>query len=342
MPVDIPAYHAAVAGYDWGRALTPARTLADEVTGHDRIDKLRELSNIERHLGDWDAARASMQAAWHHAQSQGLAMHGGQVMHFAAAADVLGLNDLTAAALTHLPAHVETPWNTAIMQRRVDAAQATRIRLRGKQVRILPLGQECLPFNILMKWGFFEFGVDGPFTAGVFPRDCVQLALEDKFAAFLDPEAYRTMRTPQGLDAPLIQRYGCLLNHECGPYYCADGLAETVRLYTTRTQAAQAALTGTAQILFMIERTRFTDLPALLETLFRLYADRHPRVFVLDDGNSEPDETPIDDPRVTILPAPRPSEAYVWHRQDHYSTEEGYAYESPMAAALEKLVAELG
>lgn len=216
-------------------------------------------------------------------------------------------------------------------RRRLSDALKLSEAVRSTPWRIVPVGQECLPFELATRWGLGGLVLEGPFTAGVFFGDGPSLAIEDHFRNFVDPAALRVSKLPSGVEAPTVPAYGALLNHEAGPYWCADDFARLRHLYRERVARFESATSG-SNILFVLDRRYAIDLDRLLRVLWQAVGGRAHRLLVI--GPDLPGDAVDQDGRVIHAKVDRPREKYVWHEASSYNSTRGYEYERQIISAL--------
>jgi len=333
--LDMNALRVAFVGRQWGVVIELCKQLLQSTHQLARYDVMQRLAAAYFSSGDRSTGARQLEETWCYAREADLRLGVGHLLKLGYMAERFGNVPLALEVVSSLPGPVVTPFDSAIIERRLRAAQGYRMALAGKVARVIPLGQECLAFALMSRWGFGEVAVDGPFTAGVFTGDAPALAMSDDFAAFLDPECYTIVHTPSGWDTPVIRRYSTLLNHETGPYFCAGALRPLVRLYTRRVDNLRSTIARGGPILFIVELTPLSRLAALVAAVDAKYPGLNCRFVLIDGEDADRSDDPVwADPRLRVIAAPRDIEGYVWQDPVHFNTQQGFEWEAGIATAL--------
>ena len=235
------------------------------------------------------------------------------------------------------PRSARTEVSRAISER-IAWGKGTRRQLSDIDAPIVPLGQECVPFDLAMRWGLADRVVDGPFTAGVFYGDGPAKLIANEFADLFDPAAHKIARTPSGVEALTLPAYGSFLNHQLGPFWLEDGKARLMALYKERVESFRRAVTA-QRVLFVLDQRYPADLDSWMATLERAVGHDDFRLTVIRFG--EIDGPSPTDPRIDVAVVPKPSEEYVWFDAASYSTPAGLAFERGIVGAMASSLARL-
>lgn len=307
----------------WSQRLPLLERIAETGSPDERREALFWLGNERREAGDWEGSRDATRRLF--ALLEEAQAPADSLPHFAVLADTGGLLDLAIRAEALRGA---VPGREATRRRR-DRALEIRAALAARAPVFLPVGEQCLPFNVLMRWGFARHAPEGPWTACNSRESGTSRALNERLAAFGDPAAYRPLRAPSGVDTPVLPAYGCLFPHEASPHFTADGFMRLAALYARRAATFLDAAAG-GPVVFVVERHPQTDLGRLLAALEGVAPHGRFRLVTLD----HPGTPPADDRRVHPAAVAPPGGGYTWYHADSYDTEAGFAYEEPMARAL--------
>jgi hypothetical protein len=333
-----PSYYDAALASDWGRAIGYAREVCAGQVGGERFVTALALANLMRQAGESECACNQIEKAWASAPSLGRSLSDPRLLQCATLAEMVGLVEISYEAISSMHAATVDPFSSAIMAERLRQAHEYAQALSGRRTRVVPLGEQCLPYSILMRWGFREFSVESPFIAGVFTGAGPALALEDDFGGFCAAEHYKVIRSPEGKEMPTIPRYRASLNHEIGPYFCGGSKEPLVLLYRRRVANFRAAMQAGGPVVLLIERTALADIPCVMAAATAAYPHVNLRFLVFDyeEDEREPDDevAACQDPRLSVLSTPQPCKEYIWHHPEWQNTEIGLAWEAPMAAAL--------
>ncbi len=225
----------------------------------------------------------------------------------------------------------------AIAERRAWGEQ-TRRRFAALHAPIVPLGQECIPFDVAMRWGLADRVVDGPFTAGVFYGDGPAKLIANGFSDLFDPAAHKIARTPSGVEALTLPAYGAFLNHQLGPYWLENDKSRLIDLYRERVTAFAQAV-ASPSVLFVLDQRYPADLDLWAGTLEDIVGQGAFRLLVVRFADIEgPAPT---DPRIDVAVVPKPSADYVWFDAATYSTPAGLMFERGIVGAMASSLARL-
>lgn len=340
-PSPLDRYWAALGAHE----LDEARALGDSLlagsTGVDRAWKLYIRANLARHMSDDELAATLcregcellLDLAAHLPLAPSLCIGMAQQTNLA------GLSRLAREVLDLSAGSEESRAETWIgLRMRLTAAIEIEDALATTNCLIVPIGQECLPYDLGLRWGFSGRLIGGPFTAGVFFGDGPLTAMREDFKAFVDASAYKVVTTPSGEQTPQISKYGAVLNHQRGPFWLADDLKETRALYARRIKTFEESMAHD-RVLFAMDRLYPADVAGLLSELERRRGGRPFKVFALRSDHGDPAGEP-NDPRIVNLSHGRPGGTYVWWKPECYNSDQGLAYERPIAEALLQAVRE--
>lgn len=321
--------------WDWSGRFRILGQLLAQSTGQARRDAQYHYAEALCRSGEWDAGREVVDA-----MAAGLTAAPGPpasfLRHFIGLAEMAGRTGIALAALRMAEAQRSASGTTedaeafAGLRARLERAEAIRAELAGSTTAFIPIGMECLPYNLLMRWGFAEHAVEGPYTAAIAPEEGVSRAIADGFAQFRDPAAYRSIRTPSGHDSPRLPPYGMLMAHESGPYFCEDGFARVAALYARRAERLLAAARG-GRAVFVLERYPPTDLGRIEAAIATAFPALGFRIAAIDytGRGAGPGQ-----PRLRAVPVRKPGPEYVWHTHLAFNTAAGLGFEQPMAEMI--------
>ncbi|HET6377897.1 MAG TPA: hypothetical protein VFG05_06260 [Methylocella sp.] len=217
---------------------------------------------------------------------------------------------------------------------RLKHAQRIHAQCSSLPVRILALGQNCLPDNLIARWGLGALSVEGPFHAGVFRGDGVAKALEEDFSAFFSRASYVVNKTASGVPVALLPAYNTLFNHETGDAWVDGSLMRLRQLYAKRIGNFRDALQQSRKerLLFIHTLLSSASPARLLYALEKIAPGRAKRLVVFDFLNShQGSEDAFPEGARRICTAyPKFDGGYVWHWPHHYDTETGLAFEKSL------------
>ena len=337
--------HSAIARHDW----VAARRLSEDliVTGspEQRVGYYVHAANVAEKTRDYVRERDCALRAhelvvrWWRAASERRAVAPPPRALCFFVANTLHLATEPARALEVLDLYADDGSDRAwtSMRSRLRFASQAAARLEATQVAIIPAGQSCIPENLPKRWGMGRHVVDGPMAGGLFYGDGPAKAMETGFVSFLDPGAYRIVKSQDGLDVPTLPAYDAVLNHEIGSYWTEDGLSRLLALYSRR--IADLETLGTRPLIFFTAARYPLDFARLFEAI-RTFANGRPFRHLIADYSAAGDASrAVSDNAQRVIFSPLPREDYVWHAD--FNSEEGLAFERPIAEALEMLAIEL-
>jgi hypothetical protein len=331
------------AAHDWGVLSERLVAAAADGPPASRVAYLAHLSMVRRVAGDLEGAKASAlqafdllreapQGSFAAGYYQGLAQRLEEAQEPATSLRVLELTETSAS----LPPDLQT------MKRRLRAAIANASELRSSRVRIVALGQNCIPDDLCARWGLAGISVGGPFSAGVFRGDGAAVALETDFASFSHVEDQRVANTAAGLKSLMIPKYQCFLNHEVGPYWF-EGDGERVRTYyLDRIQKFRETLKR-PYVVYVHMRETGSSVARLWALLNKLAPNQRKELLIFDfAGEKAPIEKGLDF-RIRVVPTAMPygTAENVWFRSSSFNSEVGFNWERSLVDTILKSVKRL-
>jgi hypothetical protein len=217
------------------------------------------------------------------------------------------------------------------------------------RVPLLPLGLNCLPWNLPARWGFRSspqaMEAMSPFALAAHHLPVVLAALEEGWAGYAPAAGIHAVTTPSGRRLLRREDGGAVWNHHLGPHWEADGLAALrldLEVLARRFERACAAPGQTLRVGFLVtEQAPDAALAArLLAALRRRVRDGRIGLFILHNP-AEAEVGPAErfPAEAVVLQVPRPHPGYEWHLPAHLDTPEGFGFEHRIAAALRDAIA---
>lgn len=218
------------------------------------------------------------------------------------------------------------------------------------RVPLLPLGLNCLPWNLPARWGFRSAAnameCCNPFALAAHQLPAVLSALEAGWAGYAPAERIRAVATPGGHRLPLRKDGGAVWNHHLGPHWEEDGFAALrleLEVLARRFERVASAPRVPLRVGFLVTTAApdTTLAGRLLAALRRRTRDGRVALFLLHNPpEGEPAEPEPLGPDAVFLQAPNPYPGYQWHLPAHLDSPEGFAFEHRIAATLRDVMAE--
>ncbi|TCZ65905.1 hypothetical protein [Roseicella aquatilis] len=213
------------------------------------------------------------------------------------------------------------------------------------RVPLLPLGLNCLPWNLPARWGFRgaadAMEAFNPFALAAHHLPTVLEALEQGWASYAPPGGIRAIAMPGGQRIPLREDGGAVWNHHVGEAWEAEDFAALrldLRVLARRFERLCAAPRLPLRVAFLLTEQEAPEAaPAgrILAALRRRAPDGRTCLVWLHNppaGEAAAPEPLGPDCVALRLPAPR--RGYQWHLPEHLDSAEGFAFEQRIAAAL--------
>jgi hypothetical protein len=221
------------------------------------------------------------------------------------------------------------------------------------RVPILPLGLNCLPWNLPARWGFRSApnGMDAfnPFALAAHQLPAVLATLDDGWASYAPAGQIRAIATPGGQRILLREDGGAVWNHHLGQHWEEEGFAALrldLDVLARRFERAVAAPRVPLRVCFLVTDREAPDAALagrLLDALRRRARGGRVGLFLLHNpvaGDPAPPQALGPDAVALCVPQPRPG--YQWHLPAHLDSPEGYAFELRIMTALRDAVTAWG
>ena len=226
---------------------------------------------------------------------------------------------------------------------RMEMALLNRQLREAAQTRIIPLGQNCLPYLLGGRWGLIadrdRAEAMTPFDRGAFQKDSVAAVIATDFADFAERDAFEITGSYDGKRMFRQKATGVYFYHERGTYWLNnDGALFFPHLQ--RMIANWRRISHAGPRLFVFCLCGAGDLERLLEVMERrlLGPDAHLLIVdVLQQTHLVPKRE-----NVTYIHAPYPAH-YAWDDFYHQSSARGVGFELNVVNAIfARLVSRLG
>ena len=266
---------------------------------------------------------------------------------FGMAVQILGLLGQTAEIQALLDTAPPAAWSRLppgapeTVRRRLAEAERNRALVQSTGIRVVSLGQHCLPYQLGARWGFSAGPVDAdqmtPFDLGAFSGDSAAVAINTDFGAFADRVQFAPVRNWGGGSMYRHDAAGVHFHHERGPYWLEN---EGARFFARwdRMLHNWRQVSHQGRRLFVFCLVGEGDLNRLAEAADKHLLDRNSRLLVINvlkDQRHGPQHK-----RVAYLHAPYPND-YFWVELHNHASDRGYAFEKTVADAIRAQLMEL-
>ena len=217
---------------------------------------------------------------------------------------------------------------------RIEMAELNRQLLHASDVKVIPIGQNCLPYLLGGRWGMIADRerpeAASPFDRGAFQKDNAAAVIDTDFATFSDRFAFSETGVYDGSRMFRHEASGVYFYHERGPFWMKD---DGARFFSRLEQMIEAwrrtSVAGRRLFVFCLcgEGNLNTLVAAMNRRL--LGPDAH---LLIIDVLQQPHECPTHD-RVTYWHSPYPAD-YAWDNFAHQCAARGVAFELGVVAMI--------
>ncbi len=214
-----------------------------------------------------------------------------------------------------------------------NARDVNRERVRGLNINIISLGYDCLPRTLLTRWGLKMTKNEGelsyPFDLAVHPTPVVSYLLDSNFKNYIDGDIEIVNGVPRNT------KVGVNFNHETGVRFVENNCELLRSKYSARISNFNN-LSSERGCVFVHHVSQEKAIPSLIKSVVKNRREKESNdllIFLKTDsiGFSKTIVESCRSEGVVLLHVPKPSVDYVWHLEEHYSTEEGRLFENGIA-----------
>jgi len=200
-----------------------------------------------------------------------------------------------------------------------------------KDLRVISIGQNCLPYSFAARWGFNQFaGNDVDLTIfdfGGFPNETVGEAIKSNFSKIRDKKNLEILIKPGNEQIAKVRDTQILFVHEKGPYFIKDDLEPLHSFLIEKIDNFQR-LIQSEYVLLIFCIPGSGNLEILLNDLQALLSRPRCRLLILNVTKNEI-FCPVH-PNVSYVHIPYPDN-YLWNVTHHFSSNRGYEFEGTIA-----------
>lgn len=209
---------------------------------------------------------------------------------------------------------------------------------------IISLGDNCLPRNLLTKYGFKKSKAEGelsfPFDLAIHPINTVRKLIENNFADYLTPNNYSIE-----YGHPVHKELGIMFNHERGEFFSDNNYQNLITRYVDRANNFNHAIDSRPSI-FILHCKKTDGINALIKCLKNRLILKNNHLVIVNTGYLSTLENEVDtqsDDTITIhyVNAPFPYDKYVWFSVEDYTSDEGINFEKSIIDNIEYIFSEV-
>ncbi|MEO0684177.1 MAG: DUF1796 family putative cysteine peptidase, partial [Cyanobacteria bacterium J06649_11] len=217
--------------------------------------------------------------------------------------------------------------------------------LAQHSVKVVSLGEDCLPRVISTRWGLKAIRAHGelscPFDLSVHSYRTICELIENDFSGYLSPQNLETQSNSKvhfGIPFVRNKKDDCIFNHERGAYWSQNNFQAFVKRYEKRIENFYQYIDNESVLFVLHDRKGLYDgrLFSILETRFNA-ADF--KLLVLNTSGKTLSFQTVRD-REIIVDLPFPTESYQWSLERFYTSEAGIAFESRVATFMKNAMSE--
>lgn len=211
---------------------------------------------------------------------------------------------------------------------------------------IISLGDNCLPRNIMTKYGLKRTKSKGeltyPFDLSIHPASSVSKLISTSFKDYFDPEQYSIE-----YGHPINKELGIMFNHERDSFFRENNYAQLIARYEKRSNNFTHALDNEHNI-FVLHCSSISGISELLESIRSRnnsqdnLRDNH--LIVIYTGKPDSNITTkfltLSDDKLKIhwINAPLPYQSYCWFKIDDFIDKRGLDFETKIIERLERII----
>ncbi len=217
---------------------------------------------------------------------------------------------------------------------RIEMAELNRQLLDASGVKVIPIGQNCLPYLLGGRWGMIAERerpeAATPFDRGAFQKDNAAAVIESDFATFSDTTAFAETGVYDGSRMFRHEASGVYFYHERGPFWMRDNGAKFFPRLEQMIETWRRT-SSAGRRLFVFCLCGEGNLDTLVAAMDRRLLGPDSHLLIIDVLREPHDCQPHD--HVTYLHAPYPAD-YAWDNFAHQCAARGVAFELSVVAVI--------
>ncbi|MBO1359112.1 hypothetical protein J2D73_04785 [Acetobacter sacchari] len=201
----------------------------------------------------------------------------------------------------------------------------------AKPVKIVSVGQNCLPATVSARWGLSDDPLDFlPYDQSAFPKDSSSEALRADFSIFDDDSNFSARPFGGGIRVPFHSPTGVHFAHNPLPYESYEqSLSDTLGRFRRRIARFREVIKA-SEILYFVNFCGEGNPYYLIDSLRHRFGD-DVNVFLLNTTREKMSFPHNDNVYYKHLPYPQD---YGWNTISDYTSDRGVAFESHVIACL--------
>jgi hypothetical protein len=324
----------AYMSYDWRLAVERFERIRrdfDPLRFHDSLNTVLVQLHCCEMMSDCDSARRLAEAFWPQLRKASFAFRHESLL--------LGTLLPPERRQRHLP------WVSRAAPKRLRENFRKRETMAGRNrdwmrrcasgVKILSLGQNCLPWMLPNRWGLRPDDIDmnplGPFDYFPTIADKAAEALDNDFEPFLREDALEPFVTGTKIPALMNHAMQASFFHETGNWWSEDDWARLKRAYRERIARFRSAVRR-GPVLYVYSIAGAACVERIVDSYARALRDDRSRLLIVN-LLKEPLATPASRPDVRLVNIPYP-EDYTWTHWEEFTSDRGIAFEQEVVREI--------
>jgi tetratricopeptide (TPR) repeat protein len=255
-------------------------------------------------------------------------------------ASIIGMLDLALAAFNQ---RQDKDFANPNLINRFEQAKANQEIIRVSGIRVVSLGDNCLPWMLGNRWGLrdqaYSEAHDSVFNLAQCAVGTPAKILRDQGASLLEFGEFGLGKMPIGSPLPIHLSSGLQFNHQQGSDWMCNDFQRLRTRYKPKVQGLQSILrSGNVVFLHYAERDG-ADLDELVDVVSTAAGGANYHLLIIDPN---PEFRQVrGHAKLTYIHHPLPHDQYVWFRPDDHDSDLGMKYEKVIADATMNLVSRL-
>jgi hypothetical protein len=225
---------------------------------------------------------------------------------------------------------------------RLASANRAWVRQRAPHVKILSLGQNCLPWMLPNRWGLRPEDIDmnpiSPFDYFPSIDDKLVEALDNDFEPFLRESALRPFVTGTKIPALMNDAMQASFFHETGNWWSENNWARLKSAYRERIAKFKNSVRR-GHVLYVYAVCGAACVEKVVDSYERVLHDENSRLLIIN-LLKEPLAVEVNRPHVHAVHIPYP-EDYTWTHWEEFTSDRGIAFELEIVGEIIEQIRQL-
>lgn len=209
----------------------------------------------------------------------------------------------------------------------------------GKPIRVLSLGQSCLPFTVINRWGLNIYAGNHskitPFDLGAFSRNTASTAISSNFESYLKPEDYFEAVNPFGAPQMHHKPSGVHFGHERGRTIIGEDQSKFHTLIKNKVNAFQDAI-ASERCLLVFGIVGAVNLEEFIKEISPSIEKTNHRILVINMTREIINYTSLPT-FLQYVHIPMPYD-YSWNDIHDYASDKGIVFETKISLEVKKQI----